>query len=281
VDGSASSLSAVRAAAQEAVERGRALRIVHAFIWPSMGVAIGPATTGPSDMGMRSAAERILAEAVTEAEKAVPGVHVTKVLVDGFPAPVLLAESRDAVMLVIGDRGLGGFGSLVLGSVALHTTAHAACPVLVVRGTERTSGPVVVGVDGSAGSAAAIGFAVEEAARRKTDLVAVHAWGAADSIGQSDLLPLVTEPGSLQSEEQRVLSESLAGWSQRYPEVTIEPELVHRHPGAALIERSQTAQLVVTGARGRGGFAGLLLGSVSQTVIHHADCPVAVARSTT
>lgn len=280
VDGSASSLSAVRAAAHEAVQRGRSLRIVHAFIWPSMGVAIGPDTTGPSDMGMRSTAERSLAEAVTEAEKAAPGVDVTKVLVDGFPAPVLLAESRDAVLLVIGDRGLGGFGSLVLGSVALHTTAHAACPVLVVRGTERTSGPVVVGADGSAGSAAAVDFAIEEASRRRTELVAVHAWDAFESLGQDDVLPAYTQPGALQDEEHRILSESLAGSSQRYPDVPIRQELAHRHPAAALIERSQTAQLLVTGARGRGGFTGLFLGSVSQTVMHHADCPVAIVRAT-
>jgi nucleotide-binding universal stress UspA family protein len=278
-DGSAGSLSAIRAAAHEAVTRGRPLRIVHAFIWPSMGVAIGPATGGPSDMGMRLAAEGILAEAVTEAEKAAPGVRATAALVNGAPAPVLLRESRDAVVLVIGDRGLGGFGSLVLGSVALHTTAHAACPVLVVRGSERSTGPVVVGVDGSAGSATAVGFAVEEASWRQTNLVAVHAWGVFDSGSPRDMPPLLYELDALQGEGQRILSESLAGWSQRYPDATIQPELAHRHPASALIELSQTAQLVVTGVRGRGGFAGLLLGSVSQTVMHHADCPVAVVRA--
>ncbi|MGX6608489.1 universal stress protein [Micromonosporaceae bacterium Da 78-11] len=279
-DGSACSLSAVRAAASEAAERGRPLRIVHAFIWPSLGVAVGPAVNGPSDMGMRTTAERILAEAVTEAEKTTPGVHVTAALIDGAPAPVLLDESRDAVLLVIGDRGLGGFGSLLMGSVALHTTAHAACPVLVVRGREHAAGPVVVGVDDSAGSTAAVGFAIEEAARRKTGLTAVHAWGAFDSRSQKDTLPQVYEPGALREEERRVLSEALAGWGQRFPEVAIQQELVRgQQPAAALIERSQTAQLLVTGARGRGGFAGLLLGSVSQTVMHHAGCPVAVART--
>src|ERR1700733_3576122 len=212
-DGSACSLSAIRAAASEAVERGRPLRIVHAFIWPSLGVTVGPAVNGPSDMGMRDTAERILAEAVIEAEKAAPGVHATAALVDGAAAPVLLGESRNAVLLVIGDRGLGGFGSLMLGSVALHTTAHAACPVLVVRGPERATGPVVVGVDGSAGSEGAVGFAIEEAARRKTGLTAVHAWGAFDSSNQKAML------GALEGEEQRLLSESVAGWAQRYPEV--------------------------------------------------------------
>ena len=279
VDGSTGSLSAVRAAASEAVERGRPLRIVHAFIWPSLGVAVGPAVNGPSDMGMRSTAEHILTEAVTEAEKAAPGVHASAALVDGAPAPVLLGESRDAVLLVIGDRGLGGFGSLMLGSVALHTTAHADCPVMVVRGQERDTGPVVVGIDGSAGSEAAVGFAIEEAARRNTGLTAVHAWEAFDSRGQKDALPLVNEPGALQDEENRVLSESLAGWAQQYPEVAIRQDLVRGRPAAALIERSQNAQLLVTGARGRGGFTGLLLGSVSQTVLHHAGCPVAVVRA--
>jgi nucleotide-binding universal stress UspA family protein len=182
------------------------------------------------------------------------------------------------VLLVIGNRGLGGFGSLLLGSVALHTTAHAACPVLVVGGPQRSTGPVVVGVDGSAGSATAVGFAIEEASRRKTDLLAVHAWGAFQA-GSRDMLPPVYEPEMLRDEEQRVLSESLAGWTERYPEVTVQQDLVHERPAPALIARSQTAQLVVTGARGRGGFGGLLLGSVSQTVMHHAGCPVAVVRA--
>lgn len=279
VDGSAGSLSAVRAAAAEAVERGRPLRIVHAFIWPSLGVATGPPVNEPADLGLRAFAERVLAEAVDEAEKAAPGVHPTAALVDGAAAPVLLGESRDAVLLVIGDRGLGGFGSLLLGSVALHTTAHAACPVLVVRGQERATGPVVVGVDGSAGSGSAIGFAIEEAARRRTSLTAVHVWGAFDSGSQPDRLPLVYDKGALEGAEQRVLSESLAGWVTRYPEVTVRPELVHGRPAAALIEHSRTAQLLVTGARGRGGFTGLLLGSVSQTVLHHADCPVVIVRA--
>jgi nucleotide-binding universal stress UspA family protein len=256
------------------------LRIVHAFIWPSLGVAVGPAVNGPSDMGMRGFAERILAEAVIEAEKAAPGVHTTAALVDGAAAPVLLGESRDAVLLVIGDRGLGGFGSLMLGSVAVQTAAHAACPVLVVRGSERAGAPILVGVDGSAGSELAVGFAFDEAARRRTGLTAVYAWGVLDSGTQDDVRPLVYERGGLEAEQQRVLSESLAGWAQRYPEVAVQQELVRRRPAEALIERSQNAQLLVTGARGRGGFTGLLLGSVSQTVMHHAGCPVVVVRTT-
>jgi nucleotide-binding universal stress UspA family protein len=91
--------------------------------------------------------------------------------------------------------------------------------------------------------------------------------------------PLVHEPDSRQGEEHRLLSESLAGWTQQYPEVEIKPELVRGRPAAALTERSRTTQLMVTGARGRGGFTGLLLGSVSQTLLHHAGCPVAIVRT--
>ncbi|WP_433790819.1 universal stress protein [Actinoplanes sp. CA-252034] len=278
VDGSACSLAAVRAAAVDAADRGRPLRIVHAFIWAELSGPDGGIVYGPHDTRMRAEAERILAEAVIEAEKAASGVQTTAAVVDGNPASVLIGESRHAVLLVIGDRGLGGFRSLLLGSVAVHTTAYAACPVLVVRGEQHATGPVVVGVDGSAESVSAIGFAIEHAARRKTGLTAVLAWDAFDSLVQKDILPLVHEPGTLEDELHRVLSESLAGWAQRYPDVAIQQELVHGRPAAALIERSQDAQLLVTGSRGRGGFAGLLLGSVSHPVLHHARCPVAVVR---
>ncbi|MFI1991096.1 universal stress protein [Actinoplanes sp. NPDC020271] len=126
---------------------------------------------------------------------------------------------------------------------------------------------------------AAIGFAIEAAARRNTGLTAVLAWGAFDVINERDTLPLVSETGALKDEEHRVLSEALADWAQQYPEVAIKQELVRERPATALIERSQNAQLVVTGSRGRGGFAGLLLGSVSQMVLHHASCPVAIVRA--
>ncbi|MEV4283342.1 universal stress protein [Actinoplanes xinjiangensis] len=278
-DGSASSHAAIRAAAVDAIERGRPLRIVHAFMWAELSGPDGGIVYGPHDTRMRADAERILTASLVEAEKAAPGVRATTALVDGTPAPVLLGESRNAALLVIGDRGLGGFRSLLLGSVALHLTTHAACPVLVVRGREHATGPIVVGVDGSAGSASAVGFAIEQAARRKTGLTAVRTWDALDVWGQRDTMPLVAEPGDLKAEEHRVLSESLAGWGQRYPGVTIQQELVRGRPAAVLIEQSQHAQLLVTGDRGRGGFAGLLLGSVTQTVLHHADCPVAVVRS--
>jgi nucleotide-binding universal stress UspA family protein len=281
VDGSECSLAAVRQAAAEAARAGRPLRIVHAFVWPLMGLAVGPAVTAPADSGLRFHAEQLLAEAEREARKEAPEVLISTSLLDGAAVPVLLRESRHSTLLVLGDRGLGGFSGLIVGSVAVQAAAHAACPVLIVRGEEHPAGPVVVGADGSEVSALAVGYAVEQAARRGTDLVAVHAWNEPVSAGPGDMLPLVYDPSALRAEAERVLSESLAGWGQRYPDVVIRSELVHGSAVRELVDRSGSAQLLVVGARGRGGFAGLLLGSVSQSLIYHAACPVAVVRRAT
>ncbi|MBQ1051055.1 universal stress protein [Micromonospora sp. C51] len=278
VDGSEIALHAVRAAAREAAYRHRPLRIVHAFIWPLMGVPLGPAPGAPADGGLRHQAERCLADAVAEAGKVAPEVAVTGEVVDGAASTVLLAEARDAALVVLGNRGLGGFAGLLLGSVAVQVSAHADGPVLVVRGESRADGPVVVGVDGSELSREAVRFAFEEAAWRGTDLVAVHAWLYPTPAGPGDILPLVYDLDAFRDEEERLLAEAVAGWSERYPEVPVRRRLVRGSPGRALVEESRTAQLVVVGARGRGALAGLLLGSVSHAVLHHAHSPLAIVR---
>jgi len=177
---------------------------------------------------------------------------------------------------VVGDRGLGGFTGLLVGSVAVELAAHAHCPVLVARGTVDPALPVLVGVDGSPANQPAIGYAFEQAALRRVPLVALHAWAHPVASGSGDMLPLVYDLDEVQAAEERVLSEALAGWSEKYPDVTVERVVRHGSVRSTLIEASGRAQLVVVGARGRGGFAGLLLGSVSQAVLHHAACPVAV-----
>jgi nucleotide-binding universal stress UspA family protein len=138
---------------------------------------------------------------------------------------------------------------------------------------------VVVGVDGSPRCEQAIGYAVETAALRKTHLVAVHTYRHPVSTGAGDMLPLVYDREELRGEEERVLAEAVAGWEARYPEVPIACRLVRGRAAATLVEESADAQLVVVGSRGRGGFVGLMTGSVSQAVLHHAHCPVAVVRS--
>lgn len=279
VDGSRPALRAVRLAAAEADRRNRPLRVVHGFIWPLLHVPLQPPAGGPPGSGLRQQAERLVAEAVAEAESAVPGLRISGEIVDGEAAAVLLGESPAAAMIVLGDRGLGGFSALVVGSVAVQVASYADCPVLVARGTDRADGPVVVGVDGSETSRLAAEFAVEEASVRGAEVLAVHAYRHPVSTGPGDMQPLVYDDSELRTEEERLVAEVTAGLADRWPDVPVTRRTVRGRPAAVLTDASRQAQLVVVGRQGRGEFTGLLLGSVSQSVLHHADCPVAVIRA--
>ncbi|HZF90662.1 universal stress protein [Streptomyces sp.] len=292
VDGSQSSFAAVEAAAREARARGAGLRVVHAFVWPvtyalprpSPGGTspLGPPPLDPSEDGLRKMAGDLVAEAVGRARAAAPDVEVSHAVVTGEPLTVLEAESRAAELVVLGSRGTGGFVGLRVGSTAVHLVAHGRCPVLVVREQPCVGGPVVLGVDGSAAGEPAVDFAFATAERRKAPLVALHAWttwNAPMPAPQDASAPYANPPGALAEAEETLLSEALAGYRERYPGVVVEHRVVHGRTREALIDASRSAQLVVVGARGRGGFAGLLLGSVSQAVLHHAHCPVAVVRA--
>ncbi|MEU9247369.1 universal stress protein [Streptomyces sp. NPDC048385] len=281
VDGSSSSLAAVETAAREARWRGAGLRVVHGFLWPAMHMPLGPSPLGPPEGGIRNMVEHLVAEAVARARSAAPEVDVSHAVVTGEPLTVLEAQSRGAELVVVGSRGMGGFVGLLVGSTAVHLAAHGRCPVLVVRETGDDAGPVVLGVDGSATGESAVDFAFAEAAWRGAGLVALHAWttwNAPLPAPQDAAVPYANPSGELGQEEERLLAEALAGYRERYPEVAVKHQVVHGRTREALIEASRSAQLLVVGARGRGGFAGLLLGSVSQAVLHHAHCPVAVVR---
>jgi nucleotide-binding universal stress UspA family protein len=240
IDGSPRSLDAVEAAGVAAAQRHRPLRIVH---------AVESAAEFP---------EEYLSEAALLAEKAAPDLSMTCELLAGPAAPALLAESGRAALLAVGDRGMGGFPGLITGSVAVHVATHGACPVLIVRGHYHRSGPVVAGFDGSAGSVRALEFAIEEAALRGTDVVAVEARPG-------------TEPAEAEAALVRV--------TDRHPEVVVRHVTVHDAAGRALTRWSRTAQLLVVGDRGHGGFPGLQLGSVAQHLVHHAAGPTAVVRA--
>ena len=261
IDGSEQALAAVRAAAADAARRDVPLHIIHAFIWSSLHVNVGSVAPDLPGTGLRDQAEDLLAEAAAEAAKTAPQIRVSTHLIDGAATPVLLEESDPTTLLVLGDRGLGGFSGLIIGSVAVHAAAHARSPILVVRGAEPTAGPVVVGVDSSEQSRLAIGFAFEESAQRGAELIALHVSKDLDAEGA-----------------QQALTKALSGWQQKYPAVVVKPELVRGDPRHELVERSKNAQLMVVGASGRDTVKGLLLGSVSQNLIHHAECPVLVVR---
>ncbi|MFW6690966.1 universal stress protein [Streptomyces sp. MAR4 CNX-425] len=284
VDGSPAGLAAVAVAAREARMRGIGLRVVHAFFWPMMRVPLEPSSMGPPEGGLRNQAERTVEEALRHARETAPDIEAEGAVVTGDTLPVMAEESRGAALAVVGSRGLGAFTGLLLGSTAVHLAAHGHCPVLVVRGAgdPAREGPVIVGVDGSPSGGAATEFAFAAAARRGTALVAVHAWSpwrAEAPAPRDPAAPYASAPGELAANEERLLAEALAGRQERYPDVPVERRVLRGGPREALIEASREAALMVVGARGRGGFTGMLLGSVSQAVLHHADCPVAVVRA--
>ena len=283
VDGSPSSLTAVETAAREARAHGVALRVVHAFGRPPARIPAGGRPWEPaSAAGVPQLLDGTLGEAEQRAHAAAPGVEAAHEVVVGDPVEVLEIESRTASMIVVGSRGLGRFGALLVGSTAGQLAAHVSCPVLVVRGDPRPAGPVLLAVDGSPAARGAVEFAFSQASRHGRDLVALHVWSNRTERAYASPAdpPFVTyDEGQLRDEEERVLAEALGGMGDLYPDVRAERRLVRGRVRHTLIEAGADAGLLVVGARGRGGFADLLLGSVSQAVLHHAPCPVAVVRA--
>lgn len=281
-DASQSSFAAVQVAAHEAVLRGTGLRVVHAFGWPARDTPLGRTRLGPAEAGLRDLAEHIVAEAVALAQDVEPAVDVTHAIVIDDPLTALQAQSHAAQLIVVGSRGLGGFTGLLVGSMAVHLAAHSACPVMVIRGGPEPEGPVLLATDGSPEGAEAVAFAFAEASMREADLLALHVWNTWTERAYEtpdELRRMVVNIDRLHDEEERLLAEALSGHQARYPEVTMHRRLTEARIRPAVIEASRTAQLLVVGARGRGGFAGLLLGSVSQAALHHSHCPVAVVRA--
>ncbi|MGW1917266.1 universal stress protein [Streptomyces sp. NPDC002076] len=258
VDGSSSSHAAVVQAAREAQRRRAELRVVHAFSWP-----VGPmyAPLDPSPLN------GLAHDAAQAARSVAPEVEVGEAVMIGGAVSVLTAESRAADLVVVGRRGIGGFAGMLLGSTAVSLAAHSHCPVLVVREEPDDAGPIVLAVDGSPAGEEAVEFAFTEAELREAEIVAAHAW-----------LPDHASAGTGVESVERLLAHAVAGRAERYPDVTVRQEVLSGETREVLIEASRKAQLTVVGARGRGGFSGMLLGSVSQALLHHAHCPVAVVR---
>ncbi|WP_142002809.1 universal stress protein [Amycolatopsis cihanbeyliensis] len=284
VDGSPSASRAVEWAARTAAERNTGLYLVHAF---HPGGSYGGGLPAPLDVfeELEQEGRRILDEAAEAARAVAPRLAVHTDPRREAPVPVLLDLSGVARMIVLGASGSGGFAGMRLGSTAIAVSAHARCPVAVVRGRDGADGlpeegPVVVGVDGSPISDRAIGVAFEEASQRNAPLVAVHSWvdGDYEDVFSPERFNAVWE--SVDEVEQRSLAERLAGWQEKHPDVRVERVVVRDRPRHQLLERSGEARLLVVGSRGRGGFRGMLLGSTSQALVQHARCPVLVVRPT-
>lgn len=278
VDGSADARLAVDLAAWEADRRAAPLRLVCAL---QPVYAYGMVSVGfDIEAQARDLRDILVAEAARVRQR-YPDLTVETEVVHGAPAGVLVDESASAQLVVVGSRGRGGFAALLTGSVSAQVAAHGKAPVIVLRppavlGTRETpgTGPVVVGVDGSTGSAAAVAFAFDEAAARGTGLIAVYAWG----VQAGD--PTPDDPHLAQRAAESTLDEALAGWSDKYPHVPVRSRAIHSLvPVHTILDESAHAGLIVVGARGRGGFAELLLGSVGDGLVRHAHAPVAVVHS--
>jgi nucleotide-binding universal stress UspA family protein len=285
-DGSAPSTAALDWAAAEAVRRGLPLKVVLAV---ELGTALPMDAGAPWAMDkIESAAKEVLADAVDRARKTDPGLVVESTLVVDTAAAALVAASRTAALVVVGNRGHGDLLGTLLGSVAFGVTAHSTCPVAVVRGDSlRVPGPdapVVVGVDGSDASGAALDEAADLADRAGAPLHVVAAFQVAVTgwVGVtpwSDVYPEEELAEAAEGTAKAALAYARERIRRNHTALEVEFTAVRARPADALAERSKTAGVVVVGSRGRGGFRSLIMGSVSRGVVHQAQSPVLVVHA--
>ncbi|MGB3770376.1 MAG: universal stress protein [Rhodococcus sp. (in: high G+C Gram-positive bacteria)] len=269
VDGSTAALDAVRWGAAVAADLGAPLVLGTAVSASAFGD--NPVTPDDDVRRILDVAEQAARDSVDDRRSNGTNIRITTETHHGTPAGVLVERSASASLIVVGTRGLGEFTGGLSASVSTAVATHAECAVAVVPSTTRAPGPIVVGVDGTENSVAALTFAFRMASSRQVELVAVHAWSDVDIPGERHDRWTHTSAG-----EEAALSETLAGWSQDYPDVTVRRIVVRDRPVRELVARSADASLVVVGRRGRGGFTSLLLGSTSRAVLHSVDVPVVV-----
>ncbi len=276
IDGSEQSLLAADWAASDAAAAGHTMTVC--YVSDVSGLAGVPLP----EQVLRDAhrfGQKALDRALVRIRQQAPGLAVTGRVADGNPAAELLRQGAESEQIVLGSRGIGGFEKVVLGSVGAEVAAHGTGPVIVVRGQQAERDQVVVGVDASERSDRALEYAFAYATRHGATVQAVHA------IHQHGTpLPMPPVPGRPRTSPddrraaRELLADSVAAWTLKYPTVQVELTVVDSAAAWAIIDASKGAALVVVGSRGHGGFTGLLLGSVSQALLRHADCPVAVVR---
>jgi nucleotide-binding universal stress UspA family protein len=293
LDGSGHSDLALEWAVAEAAAQSRPLHLVHAR--ETLVTAWSPMMVIPTDVDDEV---WVVDRALDRVRALAPDLSVSGATITG-PAVAALAEvGGPDDTLVVGARGRGVVGSILLGSTSLHVATHARCPVVVVRDTrgERAAGaeqrhtgaggheaspaPVVVGYDGSSGSQDALGFAFAEAAHRHLPLDIVASWEP-DVRETARLAPTVADEvrAATAGQHRDQAVSAVALWRETYPSVDVRILVTTEQPVPSLLERSHGASIVVVGSRGLGSVRGPLLGSVSSAVLHGAHCPVAIVRS--
>ncbi|MEU3020140.1 MULTISPECIES: universal stress protein [unclassified Nocardiopsis] len=287
VDGTDSSRHALEWSAHQAALRGLGVRIVAAAgpvsaddfgVWDGAGEHTGG--------GAGAGARLLLDRAGDWTSRLFPELSVQTRLSHARPADALVAEASapDAVAVVVGSRGLSGIAAAFVGSVGIELAARSPVPVVVLPRDHASAhgvrSRVIVGVDGSGPSRHAMEFAFSQAAFADADLVAVSAWQplVAFAAATGPIPPELFDDATAAEAARHALEEELADLRLLHPEVRVHTRVVRAHPVVALLEEATPADLIVVGSRGRGGFRGLLLGSVSHSVLHGARGPVAILR---
>jgi nucleotide-binding universal stress UspA family protein len=264
---------ALQWAVDEAGRGSMSLHLLHASPMPFRASVTAEPAAG---------ARRLLDDAAQRVHDLDPQVEVTTATEHGRASVSLVDAAQGAELLVVGSRARSAFASAVLGSTSLDVAVHAGCPVVVVRelpAVGATGAGVVVGSDGSPGSEPAVAEGFRQADARRLPLTVVHAWqldfaGAGWTPEDSERVR-----DEVAEQERALAAEAVSGWGEKYPDVELRQVVLNAHPVEALVDHSRDAELVVVGSRGRGGFRGMLLGSVSRDVLGHAHCPVMVVRS--
>ena len=298
VDGSPASLNAADWAAAYARVHGLAVHLVCSYSVPAFTAsALDGGYAALDDTAIAEGARAVLDEAVERISGA--GVVTTSAVTTGDAAAVLVDLSRRAHTVVVGTRGRGGFAERLLGTVSSALPAHAHCPTVVVplraprgRAPEAddhgepvlgdrhpTVRRLVVGVDGSPSAAAALARAIDEAEVWGAELTAVAGVPVGTGSGVMAWLPAAVDHEAVLRDVAEGLDVVVDAALQGHPDLQVRRHVLDGNGASLLTEFSTAVDLVVVGSRGRGGFAGLLLGSTSQAVLHHAACPVMVVRT--
>jgi nucleotide-binding universal stress UspA family protein len=277
-DGSAASRAALHWAGDVAEMRGAAVRVISSYAMPPVVdyYGVGAAISSPSEVvALRDACTTQLHDAVTEEVRTHPALGFDYRAESGGAIEVLVTESADADLVVLGSNGAGPTRSFLLGSVNLEVLHLSHCPVAVVPETVRPSvGRIVAAIDGSKPSTAALEWAIEEADRRDAELVVVHAWhypyeSTARRFERGRDIAKI-DAATVLEDAVRVARDRRAG--------VVTDLLVEGGATEVLLDTAEVADLVVVGSRGRGGFRSMLLGSVALQLTGRTRCPVVVVR---
>lgn len=274
VDGTGRSLKALVWAARDARLRGCPLRVVHTLPRYEMDIPLFP--PGRFEVAEERGRE-IIAEALSIVHETHPDVEVSIAQPMSTPAAALLAEAEDAATVVLGAKG-ENVGNLLLGSTVLQVVGHATCPVAVVPHVTTGHDRIAVGTDGSKDSTAALAYAFEEAKMRDARIEVISALGLPQGWPTHLLRPLPPDDEEVRGRRQDVASQ-VAPFRERFPEIEVDLAVHRLEPLSMLDDASHRADLIVLGSRGRGGFHGLALGSVTHKMLHLTGCPITVVRS--